>query len=248
MLRHVRFPWGLRWTGHAGAGRARDAEPGGERTLERLTRLVRAQRPGHRVELAYLELSRPLLADLLPALRGPVTVVPLLLAAGYHVRTDLPRLLAAHPGVRLAGHLGSDALLTDALIRRLRARLGGPPGPGDTVLLGAAGSGDPSALAEVRQAARLLSAGLGREVLAAYASAGAPTVADALSGARGGRTVIASYLLAPGHFHGRLLAHGVPVTEPLGADPGVAALVWRRHDEAVPGRVPGSREMAGSAP
>jgi hypothetical protein len=44
---------------------------------------------------------------------------------------------------------------------------------------------------------------------------------------------VASYLLAPGHFHSRLGAAGADlVSAPLGADPGVAALVWRRHDEA----------------
>ena len=46
----------------------------------------------------YVELSEPLLADVVPALDGPAVVVPLLLSTGYHVRVDLPEACAGHDG------------------------------------------------------------------------------------------------------------------------------------------------------
>uniref|UniRef100_UPI001964FDA6 sirohydrochlorin chelatase n=1 Tax=Nonomuraea lactucae TaxID=2249762 RepID=UPI001964FDA6 len=107
----------------------------GERTLAGLAAAVRRQRPGHRVELAYLEISRPLLAERLPALPGPVIVVPLLLAGGYHVHIDLPTILAEHrPDALVAPPLGPHRLLTSALARKLaRAGLRST----DAVILGA---------------------------------------------------------------------------------------------------------------
>ncbi|GAA2372320.1 sirohydrochlorin chelatase [Nonomuraea africana] len=206
----------------------------GEETLARLTALVRALRPGRRVELAYLEISRPLLADVLPRLPGPVTVVPLLLAGGYHVHIDLPDVIArSRPDAAVAGPLGPHPLLAHALARRLaRAGLRAT----DAVVLGAAGSSDPAALADVRAAARLLAVRLSRPVTAAFATGGGPTVGEALDRTRCGpapRVALASYLLAPGFFHDRLSGAGADVvTEPIGADPDLAALVWARHDQA----------------
>ncbi|WP_344317851.1 sirohydrochlorin chelatase [Acrocarpospora pleiomorpha] len=197
---------------------------------------VRRLRPGHRVRLAFLELSTPPLADVLAATVGPVVVVPLLLAGGYHAHVDLPAIIAGvRPDARVAGPLGPHPLLTSVLARRLAdAGLR----PGDAVVLGAAGSADPSALDDVRAAARLLSVRLSRPVTAAFAAGGTPTLADALTRARTTRTAprvaVASYLLAPGHFHGRLADSSADlVSAPLGADDDLAALVWTRFDEAV---------------
>ncbi|WP_240506298.1 sirohydrochlorin chelatase [Thermoactinospora rubra] len=197
----------------------------GEQTLERLAGAVRAQRPGYRVELAYLEISRPLLADLLPTLHGPVTVVPLLLAGGYHVHIDLPAVVArTRPGAVVTRHLGPHYLLAESLARRLA---GAGLRPHQPVVLGAAGSADPAALAEVRATARLLAARLARPVTAAFAASGTPAVGDVVTP----ETAVASYLLAPGFFHDRLLAAGAGlVTEPLGEE--AASLVWIRHDAA----------------
>ncbi|MEV4460679.1 sirohydrochlorin chelatase, partial [Microbispora sp. NPDC049633] len=78
---------------------------------------------------------------------------------------------------------------------------------------------------------------LSRPVAAAFASAGTPTVAEALERARAGlapRVAVASYLLAPGFFHDRLLTSGADlVSAPLGVDDDLAALVWARFDEAL---------------
>ncbi|GAA4085703.1 sirohydrochlorin chelatase [Nonomuraea soli] len=197
----------------------------GEATLARLADEVRAQRPGHRVELAYLEISRPLLADVLDAADGPVTVVPLLLAGGYHVHIDLPAVVErVRPDAVLARHLGPHPVLAEALARRLTEA--GLRAHHD-IVLGAAGSSDPAALADVRGTAQHLAVLLGRPVTAAFASGGAPSLAQAVKPG----TAIASYLLAPGFFHDRLLHAGADlVTAPLGTE--VAELAWLRHDEA----------------
>ncbi|GAA4576177.1 sirohydrochlorin chelatase [Planotetraspora kaengkrachanensis] len=203
--------------------------------MRSLAELVRRARPGRRVELGFLELSSPALIDVLAAVPGPVVVVPLLLAGGYHVHIDLPSVIArTRPDARVTGQLGPHPLLTAVLARRLVAA---GLRSCDAVVLGAAGSSDPAALEDVRAAARLLSVRLSRPVTAAFASAGTPTVDQALERIRSGpapRTVIASYLLAPGHFHERLIASGADaVGAPIGVDDDVAALVWRRFDRAV---------------
>ncbi|GGM58945.1 cobalamin biosynthesis protein CbiX [Thermopolyspora flexuosa] len=234
----------VRGPGDVGPGRASGTlvlvahgtrDPAGEAVLAALAARVRAERPGHRVELAFLEISSPLLADLPARLPEPVVVVPLLLAAGYHVRVDLPGVLArTRPGAVVARALGPHPLLASALARRLAAA---GLRTADAVILGAAGSSDPRAREDVRAAARLLSLRLARPVTAAFLSAGEPTVADAVEALRRGpapRVAVASYLLAPGHFQRRLEACGADlVSGPLGADRDVAALVWARHDEAL---------------
>ncbi|MFC4121130.1 sirohydrochlorin chelatase [Nonomuraea zeae] len=222
----------------------------GEETLAALAETVRRMHPGRRVELSYLEISSPLLSDVLPAVRGPVVVVPLLLAGGYHVHIDLPEVIAERrPDAVVAGWLGPHRLLTTALVRKLaRAGLRST----DAVVLGAAGSSDPAALADVRAAAHRLAVRLARPVTAAFASAGSPSLEEAmerLGSTPAARVAIASYVLAPGFFHDRLAAAGADlVSEPLGADQDVAALVWHRYEEALrarratgPVRVPPAR-------
>lgn len=209
-------------------------DPAGTAVLAELAERVRRARPGHRVELAFLEISAPLLADLLPGLRGPVVIVPLLLAGGYHVHIDLPTVVAgARPDARIAAPLGPHPLLTAVLARRLAAA---GLRRTDAVLLAAAGSSDPAALADVRAAARLLSVRLARPVTAAFASAGEPALPAALARLRSGpapRVAVASYLLAPGFFQNRLAGCGADlVSAPLGVDDDLARLVWLRHDEA----------------
>ena len=84
---------------------------------------ARAQAKGHEVTLAFLEFMSPDIlaagADLVSRGCTEVSVVPLFLGAGGHVRKDLPRLLeelgAAHPNVqwRLSAAVGE----TDILIQ-----------------------------------------------------------------------------------------------------------------------------------
>ena len=85
----------------------------------------RAEAQGTTVRLAFLEFMSPdILAaghELATAGCTQVTVVPLFLGAGGHVRKDLPRLMdelaSAHPGVtwRLSPAVGETDLLIQAL-------------------------------------------------------------------------------------------------------------------------------------
>lgn len=87
-----------------GARDPRWAEP-----FRRIQAALRERRPGFAVELAFLELMQPPLADTMAALiaagHRAIAVAPLFMAQGGHLRNDLPKLLdgvrAAHPGVEL---------------------------------------------------------------------------------------------------------------------------------------------------
>lgn len=225
-------------------------DPAGPAVVGELLALVRAMRPGLRVAEAYGELSEPSLEDAARELRGPVVVVPLMLARGYHALIDIPdrggRLL---PGSVTSRPLGPDALLAGALAARLaacsRGGCGGSPHSGETripprrpdaVVLGAAGSADPAGIADVRGAARLLARRLGRPVPYGFVAAGGPPLDEVVAGLRadGARCVaVASYLLAPGRFHDRMAACGADVVAaPVGAHAAAARLVLRRYDEA----------------
>jgi sirohydrochlorin cobaltochelatase len=103
-------------------------EPEANAQLAEVAKLVAARLPGRRVACAHLTLAAPSLAeaatDCVRAGARAIVVVPVFLAAGRHVREDLPRLLAevatAHPTVsfRLARALGADAALADLLVAR----------------------------------------------------------------------------------------------------------------------------------
>src|SRR3954465_4505494 len=124
---------------------------------------VRAALPGVPVRIGYVDVCAPTVADAVAGLDGAV-VVPAFLASGYHVRTDLPAQLAecgaAPERFPVTPALGPDPLLARATLDRL-AEAGWRHG--DAVVLAAAGSSDPAALAEVRVAGRLLAAQGGRK-------------------------------------------------------------------------------------
>ena len=77
--------------------------------FEAVAAAVRAARPGLPVRLAFLEFMAPTLpqagGELAAAGCSHLTVLPMFLGAGGHVRQDLPRLLdelrAAHPGLQV---------------------------------------------------------------------------------------------------------------------------------------------------
>ena len=76
--------------------------------FERLAARVRSERPEALVAVAYLELTPPTLEDAVAALVAQgareITVAPVFLAPGGHVRRDLPviveALRARHPAAR----------------------------------------------------------------------------------------------------------------------------------------------------
>lgn len=78
--------------------------------FKRIQAAIRARRSGAVVELAFLELMQPVLADAINKLVADghrrITVAPLFMAQGGHLRNDLPKLLdsirAAHAGVEIS--------------------------------------------------------------------------------------------------------------------------------------------------
>ena len=79
-------------------------EPQWARPFESLAAAV-SQKSGQPVRLAYLELMQPALGDAIAALiregMQSIRVVPVFLAAGRHLKDDLPRLIAQFPGVSI---------------------------------------------------------------------------------------------------------------------------------------------------
>jgi sirohydrochlorin ferrochelatase len=106
-------------------------EPDANAQLAAIAQLVAARMPGRRIATAHLTLAAPTLAESAAACvrdgAREVVVVPCFLAAGRHVREDLPRLVAqlraAHPGAafRLAAPLGAHPAVADALVQRAEA-------------------------------------------------------------------------------------------------------------------------------
>jgi sirohydrochlorin cobaltochelatase len=94
-------------------------DPSWATSLQRIREQVLAARPGLAVELAFLELLTPTLEDAVAALvaRGAaaICVLPVFLAAGRHLKQDLPQRLDAlrqrYPGcaLRQAAIAGEDA-------------------------------------------------------------------------------------------------------------------------------------------
>lgn len=175
------------------------------------------------VVVAYADVREP---SVRAVVDGPCVVVPVFLAAGYHVRVDIPEQIGGRDGVVVTPPLGLDAVpavrdrLREAGFRR-----------GDVVVLAAAGSSDSAALASVRVAGELLgAAGVG------YVATATPRVPDVVARFSGRRVAVASWLLAPGVFHESLATCGAEVVSaPIGAHPVVVEVLVRRYLDAVAG-------------
>jgi sirohydrochlorin ferrochelatase len=164
-------------------------------------------------------------------------VVPLLLSGGYHVHVDIAGAVAGSDSSVAARPLGPDPRLVEVLRDRL-AQAGADPGdPLTAVVLAAAGSSDPRAVADVESTADLLQRAWAGPVTTGYGSAATPPVPEAVAAARRAgaeRVVVAAYLLAPGHFHDRLADAGADaVTAPLLPDERIAGVLLDRYDAAV---------------
>jgi len=199
-------------------------DPHGVAVARGLVAALRARLPGQRVLLAFVDVLGPGVREVVAAAPGPVTVIPAFLTTGYHVRTDVPREVAAtrRRDVTVTAALGPDPLLVGALRDRLCAA---GWRRGDAVVLAAAGSSDHRAVADVRAAADRLSAVLGRQVQVGLVATGTPRVTPLVAGLRAAgepRVAVASWLLAPGLFHRTLVSAGADVVAaPLGVHPGV---------------------------
>ena len=214
--------------------------PTGRRLIAELALAARALRPGLQTTAAFVDVQPPTVVDVvqdLAAAGTPVVVVPLLLSGGYHVHVDIAGAVGAHEGARAARPLGPDLRLAAVLHTRLTGAGEDERDPNTAVVLAAAGSSDPRAVADVEDTADLLQRSWAGPVTTGYGSAAQPTVPDAVAAARKAgaeRVVVASYLLAPGHFHGKLLEAGADrVTAPLLPDDRIAAVLLDRYDAAL---------------
>ncbi|TDD78053.1 sirohydrochlorin chelatase [Actinomadura rubrisoli] len=226
-------------------------DPRAAATVAELLDAVRARRPDVPVHASFLDHAPPAPDRVLDGLAqdgaDEAVVLPLLLTAAYHSKTDIPgvldRVRRRHPRLRrhTAATLGPHPLLMDALERRL-SEAGVEPGDPDTaVVLVSAGSSDASANATIWRLAREWRARGWRGVVPAFASASRPTPAEAVAAlldAGAPRVAVASYILAPGYFADKVraesLAAGAAVVSPaLGAAPEVADLVVHRYDQVL---------------
>jgi sirohydrochlorin ferrochelatase len=174
--------------------------------------------------------------------------VPLLFAAAFHARVDLPRAIAAaniaRPALRIvqAQPLIPDArpipapLLTaldDALWRDL-------PDPPDALVLAAAGTSRPGARSAIGSAAHAWGVRNALPVRVGWASAAAPDPGTAVRELRrrGHRRVaVGSLFLAPGQLPDRArdrarAAGAWAVAPPLGAHPALVDILLQRYQEA----------------
>jgi sirohydrochlorin ferrochelatase len=192
-------------------------DPRAAATVEQLLAAVRARRPGLEVLTSFLDHAPPTPVRVLDGLAqrgtGDIVVLPLLLTAAYHSKTDIPGALAQvrtlHPqlsgfpgaskysapslagqksavrlGLRTAATLGPHPLLMAALERRL-TETGVEIGDPDTsVVLVSAGSSDPSANATIWGLAREWRVRGWRGVVPAFASAARPTPGEAVAALR----------------------------------------------------------------
>ena len=209
------------------------ADPRGIREVYQLVRLMARRRPDVPISLGFVDVDVPALPGLVGrvvANSNQAVVVPLLLSGGYHVHVDVAAEADRYPGrVRAASALGPDPVLVEILADRL-----GNLDRVDHVVLAAAGSSDPRALADCVETAAMLATRVDRPVSVGYVSGAGERLASVLSRTPG-RVAVATYLLAPGFFADlvRRMSVGHPVTRPLGADPRLADLAVRRYDEVL---------------
>jgi sirohydrochlorin cobaltochelatase len=85
-------------------------DPEWARPFEAIRDLVRARRPEFPVELAFLDFMTPKLEEAVNGLAAKgvaaITIFPLFMAPGGHIKNDLPRIVEdlrkLHPGVPIA--------------------------------------------------------------------------------------------------------------------------------------------------
>ena len=189
------------------------------------------QRAGARLGLeavcSFVELSAPLLADVVAESSEPTVVVPLLLSTGFHLRHDLPAAAAAAsaPGpIVLGPSMGPSPLVAATQVARLREA---GAAPGQPVVMVAAGSRDPLATRDLAAAAALLGAAWGGHVRLATLAGLGERPADVVRPS----DVVSPYLLAPGHFADRCRAEaatGALVAGVIGAQSLIVERVVRQ--------------------
>jgi sirohydrochlorin cobaltochelatase len=228
-------------------------DEGSQAVVGELLALAGQARPGLVTAEAYVDNASPSIRSAIAALVSDgardVTVVPLLLGAASHSKTDVAasvqRARIDHPGVvfRYGRPFGPDPVVVEVLARRLAEVAAGEL----PVVLVAGGSRDPDANAGVAATARLLWEGRSfPSVDIAFVSTTGPSVVQALErlALQGHRRVaIARFFLGPGYLPRQAAVQAeasgleLAVSEPLGATPELAGLVLARYDEARTGDI-----------
>jgi len=100
-------------------------DPGWAEPFRRMADRLRTAKPELRVELAFLELMAPRLDEAVSTLEGEgirrITLVPLFLAQGGHLKEDLPKLLddirSRYPAIQInvTEAIGDAQSLTNAI-------------------------------------------------------------------------------------------------------------------------------------
>ncbi|MGW8483780.1 sirohydrochlorin chelatase [Microbacterium sp. NPDC055903] len=210
----------------------------GRQAIADLVDLVRSLLPETKVVQAFVDVQQPDIDSVLEeeAALDDVVVVPLLLSVGFHTAVDIAEAVSRYANAVQAAPLGTHPLIAQVLATRLRAAVGGTWREDDRVVLAAAGSSNPDAVADVAEAARHLGRIIPAPITIGYASAAEPRIDAAVRAAKNGgsgRVIAASHVLAPGFFAGRVRASGADVvSEPLGADPRIAQVVVERFAAA----------------
>jgi sirohydrochlorin cobaltochelatase len=109
-------------------------DPEWARPFEAIRDRIRASRPECPIELAYLEIMSPTLEEAIDSLHAQgasaITVFPLFMAQGGHLKQDLPRILEAirstHPHVPIAleSALGEVPEVLEAIAGWILGRVG----------------------------------------------------------------------------------------------------------------------------
>jgi sirohydrochlorin ferrochelatase len=208
--------------------------PGGVEMIAHLAAQV-STLVGRTVQVAFVDVLGPTPSEMLSHADEPAIVVPAFLARGYHVRTDLPAHMMAsgHPNVTVTPALGPSREIVRIVGQQL-VKSGWRPG--DSVILGAAGTSDPRARVDLDTTAALLSALTRAPVDLGFAATGDPAVHEAVRNARrhgARRVLVASYLMSDGMFQERLHASGADLaSRPLGTNPGLTHLIADRFRRA----------------
>lgn len=229
----------------------------GQEEMRRLTELVREARPGDDVRLGFLELSEPpaskVIAEMLADGIDEIVVVPLMLHAAGHSKSDVPAVVlearATHPDARIAyaRPFGVDA----ALLHLAHKRLADAGALGLPLAVLARGTSDPDANAEATKAGRLLAEMSGTEmVISGFSGVTWPSVPDSLRQLRqlgADRIAAFAWYMATGVLLDRMKEDfarfttktGIDVIDAghFGAGPELAQLVLDRAAEARAGEV-----------
>jgi sirohydrochlorin ferrochelatase len=206
--------------------------------LRGLARAVARRVPTTLVEVAFLDHDEPSLTavsmDLAAAGHTAAVVVPAFLTTAFHVRSDVPRAMAAAQqasamSLAVTPPIGPDVRLLDAMAAHLPVSA--------SLVLAVAGTRDPQALTDLDALASGWSRTRGTEVVVAHAAMSAPDVPSAIATvSAAGQPAVAAYVLFPGVLPDRIAAaaSGLPCSPPVGTEAAVVDIVIDRVLEVSP--------------